>query len=69
MEGRFSGSSGADQSELLLLIPSCLTDAKWRGREEELYNKIKRAAQLYEEDIRDGTARFMTELHLWRDYW
>ena len=68
MEARFAPSD-TDRCELLLLIPSCLTSPKWRGKENELLRRVEKAADLYKKDMGENPDRFQTELHLWRDYW
>ena len=58
-----------DKVELLLLIPDCIVDPKWRHKRDELEDRILKAAEVYKANVGAHYIRLPTELKLWIDYW
>lgn len=68
MESRFP-EEDVGRQELLLLVPSSLTNSRWREKREEYYQRVKKVAELYKEDMGSYATQLDTQLHLWVDHW
>lgn len=68
MQARFVDNGTA--SDILLLIPSCVIDSKWRNDQEEWEGRVTTAVEVYHQDSQAlSSIMLSTELNIWRDYW
>lgn len=68
MESRFADGD-VENCGLLLLVPTCLMDPRFRHKREELKGIIRKAAAVYSSDMGEDEIRLETELDVWIDFW